>query len=240
VTHVSQAVLLAAGRGSRLGELTANFPKALLDVGGRPILFRILEGLVAAGIRDIVVITGHEADVLAEATGSGERWGARISYRRQETLDGTARALALARELLGERPFFVGWGDIVVESENYLRVVEASEATGAAVAVNEVEDPTAGAAVYFDDSCIVTRLVEKPAPGTSSTRWNNAGLAVFPPTIWPFIEALTPSPRGEYELPQAVAAFAERHPLTAVPLGGPWFDVGTPESLAAARAHFGG
>ena len=240
MTRVAQAVLLAAGRGSRLGELTASFPKALLEVGGRPILFRILDGLVAAGIRDIVVVTGHAGDLLAEATGSGERWGGRISYRHQESIDGTARAAALAREHMGERPFFIGWADIVVEPANYLRVIEASEATGASLAVNEVDDPTAGAAVYFDGAGVVTRIVEKPPRGTSSTKWNNAGLAVLPPTIWPFSEALEPSPRGEYELPQAVAAFAERHPIKAVPLEGPWFDVGTPESLAAARAHFGG
>jgi NDP-sugar pyrophosphorylase family protein len=240
VSAVRTAVLLAAGRGSRLGDLTANFPKPLLEVGGQPILFRAISGLSAAGIRDFVVITGHAAEMLEEATGSGERWGARIRYIRQPRIEGTAAALRLARPFLGQEPFFVGWGDIVVGLPNYAAVVHAAEATGAALAVNDVDDPWAGAAVYVDEEQYVTNIVEKPGPGTSTTRWNNAGLAVLPPSVWPYVDALEPSERGEYELPSAIAGLVRVHRTRAVPIEGPWFDIGTPESLAAARAHFGG
>lgn len=236
---VESAVLLAAGRGVRLGGLTENFPKAMLEVGGVPILHRIIRGLAEAGIGRFTIITGHAADVLERGTGDGSQWGVAIRYHRQRTLDGTARALGLAREDVGEGAFFVGWGDIVIDPRNYRRVVEAAASTGAALAVNEVDDPYAGAAVYFDDASIVTNIVEKPAKGTSRTRWNNAGLCVLPPDIWDFVDALQPSERGEYELPQAIAAFvASGGRMRAVPIEGPWFDAGTPESLAAARAHF--
>lgn len=237
---IEQAVLLAAGRGTRLGGLTRDIPKPLLDVGGQPIIFRILDGLARAGVRDITVITGYLAASLEVALGDGSGWGLALRCVQQEQLDGTARAAALARPFLAGDPFFVGWGDIVVEGANYARVIEGARATGAAIAVNEVEDPWAGAAVYVAGAMRVLRMVEKPPKGTSTTRWNNAGLAVLPPAIWDEVDRLEPSPRGEYELPQAIAAFvAAGHPVIAVPVEGPWFDIGTPENLEAARRYFG-
>jgi dTDP-glucose pyrophosphorylase len=237
VTAVERAVLLAAGRGTRLGEIARQTPKPLLSVGGQPMLHRIIGGLAAAGIRDFSIVTGHMAAAVGASTGDGAKWGVAIRYHRQPAIDGTARALALARDDLGEGPFFVGWGDIVVALENYANVLAAS---AAAIGVNRVEDPSAGAAVYIDDAGFATRLVEKPPRGSSTTNWNNAGLMVLPPEIWRFVDALTPSARGEYELPAAVAAYLEAGGrVRAVPIDGPWFDAGTPESLAAARAYFG-
>lgn len=238
---VTRAVLLAAGRGTRLGALTERFPKPMLEVGGEPMLHRILRGLRDSDVIDIAVVTGHEAEQLERATGGGDRWGLRITYFRQPALDGTAKALALARDFLAGERFFMGWGDIVVDPSNYRRVVDAAAVVEAVLAVNPVEDPFAGGAVYVDDTFRVTELVEKPPRGSSTTHWNNAGLMVLPAAIWPFIDALQPSPRGEYELPQAVAAAIGAGMSTrAVPIEGPWFDVGTAESLGAARAHFGG
>jgi NDP-sugar pyrophosphorylase family protein len=236
---IQTAVLLAAGRGTRLGALTAGTPKPLIEVGGRPIIVRIMEGLIRAGIRRFAIVTGYLAEKVEYELGNGTQAGVSVTYHRQEEQDGTARALALARPLLGEEQFFFGWGDILVRPENYRAVIKAGRLADAAIAVNQVDDPSAGAAVYVDEAGLVTRLVEKPAPGTSTTRWNNAGLGVLGPEAWPFIDALEPSPRGEFELPAAIGAMAEAGlRVRAVPLEGPWFDIGTPESLAAARAEF--
>lgn len=237
---VTRAVLLAAGRGTRLGAVTRTTPKPLLQVGGEPILHRILGGLRDGGVRDVAIVTGHLADLVEDATGDGRRWGLSLTCFRQHSIDGTARALLLAREYLAGERFFLGWGDIVVDPSNYRRVLRAADESEAVLAVNEVEDPSSGGAVYVDADWRVSRVVEKPPAGTSATRWNNAGLMVLPPSIWPYVERLEPSARGEYELPQAVAnAIAGGMETRAVPIDGPWFDAGTPESLAAARAHFG-
>jgi dTDP-glucose pyrophosphorylase len=240
VTEVIRAVLLAAGRGTRLGALTANTAKPMLEVGGKPILHRIVAGLAAGGIQEVMVVTGHSAESLEAATGDGSRWGVVIRYVRQHVPDGTARAVALARDFVGDEPFFAGWGDVVVEPGNYGPIINATAGADGAIAVNEVDDPATGAAVYVDSAMRVTRIIEKPEPGTSTTRWNNAGMMVLPAAIWPHIESLPLSPRSEYELPQAVAALvAAGCELRAVPVLGPWFDIGTAENLAAARAHFG-
>ncbi len=233
-----QAVVLAAGRGSRLGPLVADTPKPLLEVGGRPLLVATLEAIAAAGVTTATVIVGHLGHRIIETLEAAPPPGLRLAFVRQERLEGTARALALARPLLHPGPFLVTWGDVLVLPPNYRRLVAAAPAADGAILVNPVDDPWAGAAVYVDEAFHVTRIVEKPPPGTSATPWNNAGPAVLADWIWPHIEALEPSPRGEFELPRAVSAAIQAGTrLVAVPVQGPWFDIGTPESLAAARRY---
>lgn len=237
--QLRKAVILAAGRGTRLGELTAHYPKALIQVGDRPIIVHILDGLLEAGIDDVTIITGHAGRILQREIGNGGQSGIAIRYVEQTELDGTAHGIALARDHLGDAPFFFGWGDILVQPRDYRAVIRASRTADAAIAVNFVRDPFAGAAVYIDGEDgrgPVTRIVEKPPKGTSTTHWNNAGFGVLTGAIWPEIDALEPSPRGEYELPQAIAALVDKGArVIASPVEGPWFDIGTPEDLQHAR-----
>jgi dTDP-glucose pyrophosphorylase len=237
---VAKAVVLAAGRGIRLGALTDHTPKPLLQVGGRPVLTRILDGLKSAGIQEVFVVVGYRGDQVERELGNGSGIGLNIQYATQGSAEGTAKAVGLARRFVGADRFFVGWADILVWPDNYERLLRAADETDAAMAVNEVADPTTGAAVYVDHAMSVTHLVEKPAAGTSKTQWNNAGLFVLPNEIWPFIDALQPSSRGEFELPQAIAAYvASGGTVRAVPIDGPWFDIGTPADLEAARRELG-
>ncbi|MBI2767071.1 MAG: nucleotidyltransferase family protein [Chloroflexi bacterium] len=236
---VTRAVIFAAGRGTRLGALTAETPKPLLDVGGKPIVVHIIDGLIRAGITELVIITGYRAARLEAELGNGAGSAIAIDYVRQEQQDGTAHALLLARELLADEPFFWSWGDILVESLSYRRVLRAAALADGVLGVNDVDDPWAGAAVYVGANGRIGRIVEKPPKGTSRTRWNNAGFGVLGPEIWPEIERLEPSAAGEYELPRAIAALiAGGANIVAIPVEGPWFDIGTPEDLAAARMAY--
>jgi dTDP-glucose pyrophosphorylase len=247
---VRKAVLLAAGRGTRLGSLTADRPKPLLTIGRRPLIAHILDGLLAIGIEGVIVITGYRAAMIEAELGNGAGSGISITYVHQQQLNGTARALALARDHMGEERFFFTWADILVEPRDYAAVLKGSRLADGAIAVNPVDDPAEGAAVFTDPplpwppahespAAYVTRIIEKPPPGSSDSHWNNAGFGVLAPAIWDAIEHLQPSPRGEYELPAAIDAIVQAgQRIRAIPVNGPWFDIGTPEALEAARAAF--
>jgi dTDP-glucose pyrophosphorylase len=236
------AVILAAGRGTRMGALTATRPKPLLSLRGRPIVEHILLGLRAAGCHDVVIVTGYCGEQIEAYLGDGTRLDLHLSYRRQALAEGaasgTAQALLLARDALGDQPFVLTWGDVVVEAADYTSLLDEFRQNPCDVllTLNEVDDPWRGAAVYVDEHWRVTQLIEKPPRGSSRTRWNNAGVFVFTSRIFTFIEQLQPSPRGEYELPQAIAAMlAGSCTVHALPLRGFWSDLGTPEDLAAAE-----
>lgn len=236
------AVVLAAGRGTRLGALTAATPKPLLPVGGRPLIEHVLAGLAAAGVRRAVVVTGALGEQIEHALGSGARVGLEITYRRQAAPEGTARAVLLAEPVVGDAPFVVCWSDILVPPPFYAEFLAAfaRRPCTAQLAINEVDDPWRGAAVYVDADWRVSRLVEKPPRGTSATRWNNAGVLVLAPPAFAYARRVPASPRGEYELPQAVAQIVrDGYEVRAVPVRGLWCDVGTPADLDAANALVG-
>jgi dTDP-glucose pyrophosphorylase len=241
VPSIDTAVVLAAGRGSRMGALTAATPKPLLTVAGRAIAARILAGLGRAGVRRAVVVTGYLGDQVEAALGDGRALGVALSYRRQPTPDGTARALLLAEPLIGGVPFVVSWGDILVPTAFYATFLDAfaRQPCAAQLAVNAVDDPWRGAAVYVGEHGRVQRLEEKPPRGASTTGWNNAGIMAFAPSVFDYARRLAPSARGEYELPQAVAQMVrDGCDVRAVAVPGPWSDVGTAADLAAAQAVF--
>lgn len=235
------AVVLAAGRGTRMGALTAHTPKPLLTVNGTPLLGRVLGGLAAAGIRRAVVVTGYLGEQIEAALGDGSALGLALTYRRQAEANGTAKALLLAADAVGEAPCVVSWGDILVPRAFYREFCDAwaRRPCDAQLAINRVDDPWAGAAVYVDADWRVHRLEEKPPRGTSTTPWNNAGIMAFTPLIFDYARRLAPSPRGEYELPQAVTQMVrDGRDVRAVPVNGPWSDVGTPADLEAAQTLF--
>jgi NDP-sugar pyrophosphorylase family protein len=240
-----QAVLLAAGRGTRMGSLTARCPKPLLTVAGRPLIEHIVSGFAAAGIRELVIVTGYLGEQIEDALADGSRLEVRITFRRQARAEGTAQALLLARDCLHGEPFAVSWGDILVQPEFYVTLCRRfrERPCDALLALNEVDDPWQGAAVYIDGDkqCggRVTRIVEKPPRGSSTTPWNNAGIFVFDPILLDYAERLAPSLRGEYELPQAIAAMVDDgRAVFGVAIDGYWSDVGTPQDLTRAEVEF--
>ncbi len=224
-----------------MGALTANTPKPLLALRGRPIIEHILSGFRSAGVDEVVVVVGYRGDQIEAALGTGSRLDMRVHYRRQDGAEGTAPALLLARDVIGDDPFLLSWGDVVIDFAEYAALGRdfAAQPCDLLLSLNRVDDPWRGAAVYVDDSGRVTRVIEKPARGTSTTNWNNAGIFIPTQTIFEYAERLQPSPRGEYELPQAIAAMIEAGCVVrAYPLRGFWSDLGTPEDLAQAERVF--
>src|SRR6059058_1507073 len=98
---IEKAVLLAAGRGTRMRDLTADLPKPMIEVRGKPVLQHIVEGLSAAGVRKFLIIVGYRADVVRDYFGNGSAFNAEIVYETQVTQDGTGRVVDLAKGFAG-------------------------------------------------------------------------------------------------------------------------------------------
>jgi NDP-sugar pyrophosphorylase family protein len=229
-----KALILAGGRGTRLGVLTDNRPKPMLPIHGVPMLEHIMAGIAnETQIIEFVLVTGYRADVIQDYFADGSRWGWQIEYAHQDTPRGVGDAVHCARSFLSDAPFLMTYGDILVDPANYRRFGDVHEET-LLIGLNWVQDPWRGAAVYLDPAGAITRIEEKPAPGTADTHWNNAGLFRFPPALFDYTAHLRPSGRGELELPEAITAMiADGYPALGIELMGQWRDVGTPEDYAA-------
>jgi NDP-sugar pyrophosphorylase family protein len=233
-----KGIILAAGRGTRLRPWTDDKPKPLLNMAGQPILNYILDGFAAAGVEDLFIVVGYLGDAMRNYYGS-EYSGMRLSWLEQKELLGTGHALMLAEKELSGSDFMLGFGDVLVDHENYPALSEFHNRGGfdASITLNEVEDPYAGAAVYVDGD-IVTKLIEKPPRGESTTRWNNRGLFIFTPDIFDEVRRLKKSPRGEYELPTAVNMLVENGKrVGAMPVTGFTSDVGTKEEFEEYESY---
>ncbi len=108
-----KAVILAAGKGTRMGDLTDEMPKPMLRVHDRPILEHIITGLREVGIQEFRIITGWQAEVIENHFRDGADLGVSISYIRQEVQDGTGKAPELAKGFVGKEAFLLTYGDIL-------------------------------------------------------------------------------------------------------------------------------
>lgn len=246
-----KAVILAAGKGTRMRELTQEMPKPMLEVRGKPILEHILDGILQSGVKDVFIVTGFRAEVLEDYFGDGSKWGANIVYGRQEVQDGTGRAPAVAKEFVGSSPFLLTYGDILSNAGAYQGLIKTYEEkkSRAVLAVTPGQDVTKGAVVILDEDDRMVRLVEKPsqedlanlrAEGFLQAEdpvWYNAGIYLFQPCIYEFIAKLKKSPRGEYELTDAIIAQSEAFQAShAFNISEDWVDVRDPEILSSLQS----
>lgn len=243
-----KAVILAAGKGTRMGELTDATPKPMLLVQGRPILEHIVAGLRDAGVSEFCIITGWQADVVETYFRDGTDWGVSILYTRQIVQDGTGKAPELARRFVGGDDFLLTYGDILVKPEAYRQMQErwAEGDFAGLVTVTGSEDITKGGLFFFDEAFNLKHLAEKPSTEQlnklrmegwlieEETAWYNAGIYCFRETIFDYTENLEKTPRGEYELTDALSMMLEAGQTVAgLEIAGRWVDVRDPEVLRA-------
>ncbi|HVY69423.1 MAG TPA: nucleotidyltransferase family protein [Verrucomicrobiae bacterium] len=241
-----KAVILAAGKGTRMKDLTNELPKPMLRVHGKPILEHIVLGLKDAGIREFCIITGWHAEVIEGYFGDGGKWGIKLQYARQVVQDGTGKAPELARDFVGKDDFLLTYGDILVKPETYQRMIArfGEAAFSGLLTVTVGEDVKKGGINFFDESFCLKRLVEKPsdqqldqlrAEGllkSGQPVYYNAGVYIFRPIVFEFTARLQKSPRGEYELTDAISALvASGHRIAGLEILGRWVDVRDPEVL---------
>jgi len=237
-----KAVILAAGKGTRMGELTANLPKPMVPILGKPVLEHIVEGLRdEAGIRDFFIITGWCGNVIRDYFGQGDRWKVNVSYGEQVVQDGTGKAPELAKEWVGHDNFLLTYGDILLSPPtDYKLLVESFKEDGV-IAVKKVkqEELSQGGAVVLDADGFMIELIEKGASSqVPANAYYNAGIYLLTPRIFDFTAKLEKSPRGEYEFTDALKAIVKAGArLRGVTLQREWADVRDPSVLAELNSR---
>ncbi len=220
------AVILAAGESKRTRPLTLHRPKPLIPLLDRPLLAHILDEL--HGLVDrVTLVVGYRADMI-EATFGREYRGMSLRYVQQRVVNGTAGAVLAARPI--DEPFFLLYGDNLIAREDVLGVCRGRYG----VAGLPVADARSFGVLEVADG-LVHGILEKP-PSPPPGALANPGIYQFDAAVFPLLERITPSPRGELELTDLIGAIAATDPVLPHVCTGHWVPVGTPwEALSAAQ-----
>ena len=230
-----KAVILAAGKGTRMKEITKVIPKPMVLIKGKPMLAHILKYLKNAGITEFGIVIGYKQSIVQDFFGDGSDYGVSITYIEQEVQNGTGAALHLAKDFVGQDAFFFSFGDVITPPANYKGMIEyyTGAQCDALLGLNTTDDPYRGAAVYLDEENTIVRMIEKPPKGTSTTNLNNAGMMILVSEVFEYTPKLELSARGEYELTDVFGMLRDDgRCLKGYVLSGYWKDVGTPDDLA--------
>ena len=234
-TMTTRGVILAGGKGTRLGELTKVTNKHLLPVGPFPMVYHPLKKLIGAGLRDILLVSGteHMGDFV-ELLGSGRAHECTLTYRVQDEAGGIAQALGLAELFCHDVRSLVILGDNVFHDplRTYLAAADRKP-DHAWVLLRQVPDPQRYGVAEIRDGAI-SSIEEKPKKPRSD--FAVAGIYLYPPDVFSVIKTLRPSARGELEITDVNRYYLEKGRLGHSILQGYWTDAGTLESLATANA----
>jgi bifunctional UDP-N-acetylglucosamine pyrophosphorylase/glucosamine-1-phosphate N-acetyltransferase len=214
--------------------LTANKPKPLLHVAGKPFLEHTINSLKQSGIKDIVILVGWRSEHLQEYFGTGKDLGVKLTYIIQTARYGTAHAIGTARNNFDDA-FLCLNGDILTTPELVKGVLNNYKKNKSTVmALTKVEDPSGFGVVQLDKKK-VKRIIEKPTQFVGNLV--NAGVYVFSPKIFDAVDETKLSPRGEYEITDAIEILIKRmsHPVFGHELDTPWLDICMPWHLLNAN-----
>lgn len=230
----TRGIILAGGKGTRLGELTRITNKHLLPVGPYPMVYHPLKKLVGAGIREVMLVSGteHMGDFV-ELLGSGHEHQCSLTYRVQDEAGGIAQALGLAELFCHDSRCAVILGDNIFHDPLQPIIQEANAHPDFAwVTLKRVPDPTRYGVAELDGNR-VTGIEEKPEKPKS--HFAVAGIYVYPHDVFTVIKELKPSRRGELEITDVNRHYLQEGRLGSSMLTGYWTDAGTPDSLALAN-----
>ncbi|MGZ8154311.1 MAG: N-acetylmuramate alpha-1-phosphate uridylyltransferase MurU [Burkholderiales bacterium] len=217
-----KAMILAAGRGERMRPLTDATPKPLLTAGGRPLIEWTLEALASCGVTAMVINLAHLGDKIEDALGDGRRWGLRIDYSREpEGALETAGGIAQALPLLGDAPFLLVNGDVYTDYPFAKLLNGAVPGPGALAHLVLIDNPAHHRAGDFG-------LADGRVTADGGTRYTYSGIGVYDPALFAGVARGTRCQLASLIRPQLASGR-----ITGEHYRGRWFDIGTPERLAA-------
>ena len=232
-----RGIILAGGSGTRLHPLTSTVSKQLMPVYDKPMIYYPLATLMAAGIRDMLIITTpRDQRAFADLLGDGHRWGISLRYAVQPSPDGLAQAFLLGREFIGTAPTALVLGDNIFYGTGFSDSLRSAVARdrGASVFAYYVQDPQRYGVVAFDDAGVAVDIEEKPARPRSS--YAVTGLYFYDNDVVDIAAGIRPSARGELEITDVNRAYLSRGDLRVEVMsrGTAWLDTGTHNSLLDA------
>jgi len=229
-----KAMVLCAGMGTRLGGLTTECPKPMLEVAGRPILGYILANLAFHGFDEVVINLHHQPEAIQACFGTGRAMGLRITYVFEPELLGTAGAVRNAASLLaGPEPFLVHYGDVLT-NEDLGAMVAFHRLKGATLTLLLHERARSNSIVCLDPEGRVERLLERPDEAERSrfpSPWVNSGVYLMEPSVLERIPPAGPADFPKQVFPGLITAGG----VFGFPLQGFRCAIDSPERLALAR-----
>lgn len=238
-----KALILAGGRGRRLGEITEASNKCMLELGGAPVLQYNLERAAEAGVEEIVLVVGYRAEEIINRYGIDFR-GTRIRYVIQWEQKGLVHAIECAREALGDSDFFLLLGDEVLVNARHLAMKErflGDDLFAACGVLIQKEHARIGRTytVLVDDDGRVFRLIEKPKKALND--YQGTGHCMFRNAIFQYIDRTPIHPeRREKELPDLVqCAVDDGHLVRILDICDEYTNINSEEDLEDALALWG-
>jgi NDP-sugar pyrophosphorylase family protein len=229
-------MVLAAGRGTRLGAMAKVTPKPMIPLAGKPILEHTLQWLQKSGIRDVVINLHHQGEQIRSYFADGSSWGLRLVYSAERSLRGTAGALLPVRDHFTET-FLVVYGDNFFDCD-FARLIVAHRRRGGigTMVLHERADAAQSGMARLDRDSRIIEFVEKPGEARTFGRLVNAGLLVLEPTIFEHIPPDRPSDFSYEIIPRLLRA---RVPLYGYVMREPEFVLGvdTPSDYASTRVR---
>lgn len=215
-----KAMLLAAGRGERMKNLTQDTPKPLLEINNKPLIQHHIENLSACGIKEFVVNLWYLGDKIKEYLGDGSNFGVKISYSPEEHLLGMGGGVLHALPLLGDEPFLVMSNDVWTEYP-FEKLCQRSVNCAHLVLVDNPPFHLEG-----DYSLENGKILDKIPDGKT---YNYGGFGIFHPDIF---QGFAP---GKFGIMALLQQFVAQGKVTGEHYTGQWLNLNTPDDLIAAR-----
>ena len=224
---IENALILAAGKGTRMWPLTEHMPKPLLPISGIPIIKRQIEELKKIGVKKIFILIGYQMKEISDYLDKAET-EIEINYIIQEEQKGTGHAVKMAEGKI-KGSFYCLNGDIIVDAKNLRKMKDCKEM---AMMVTNVDDGSNFGAIEGKNGYLVS-IIEKGKSGKCKI---NAGIFVFNDSIFTAIRKTKKSIRGEYELTDALEIVSNQ--IQLIDYDGKWRDIGSPWDLISANEDY--
>lgn len=228
---IKKVLISAAGRGTRMLDLSANKPKHLIEVNGRPFLYYLLDNLKKAGFLEVVMVVGYKKEFIEDFL---QRHSDEFKVTVVNQFDilgdkkyGTACPLECVKDLLGQENFLSVYGDNLYSVED-LRNFNIDDEYNY-IAGLEHQQPQNYGVLHLDEEKFLQEIIEKPQEFVGNLI--NTGLYKFTPEVFQYLDKISLSPRGEYELTDVINLLAKQKKVKALGLKNIWLDFGRPSDV---------